>query len=125
MQWEEVPFFLRYSLNELTGLKNFSPSDVFWVGGDKAPSYPLLINATFIVVNRRVKNPVQSKTACEPPLCLPLKRDGSYVCGSCILHQGNLVFRAYPGGRLTTQQFKNGIDAEVIGQVTTILRRIH
>jgi hypothetical protein len=64
MQWEEVPFFLRYSLNELTGLKNFSPSDVFWVGGDKAPNHPLLINATFVVVNRRVKNPAQSRTAC-------------------------------------------------------------
>jgi hypothetical protein len=63
MQWEEVPFFLRYSLSELTGLKNFSPSDVFWVGGDRAPSHPLLINATFIVVNRRAKNPAQSNTS--------------------------------------------------------------
>jgi hypothetical protein len=45
-QWEEVPFFLRHSLNELTCLKNFSLSDVFWVGRDKAPSHPLLINAT-------------------------------------------------------------------------------
>jgi hypothetical protein len=121
--WEEVPFFLRHSLNEFTGLKNFALSDVFWVGGDKAPSHPLLANATFVVVNRRVKNPTQSTTACEPPLCLLLKRDGSYLCGSCALHQGNLVLRAYPGGRLATEQFRNGVDAEVVGQVTTILRR--
>src|SRR5580692_7215632 len=124
MQWEEVPFFLRYSLNELTGLKNFSPSDVFWVGGDRAPSHPLLMNATFIVVNRRIKNPAQSKTACEPPLCLLLKRDGSYLCGCCALHHGHLVVRAYAGGRLVTQRFRNGVDAEVIGQVATILRRL-
>src|SRR6266404_581940 len=123
-QWEEVPIFLRNSLSELTGLKNFSLSDVFWVGGDKVPSHPLLINATFVVVNRRVKNPAQSKTACEPPLCLLLKRDGSYLCGCCALQQGKLVVRAYPGGRLATQQFRNGIEAEVIGQVTTILRRL-
>ena len=123
-QWEEVPLFLRHSFNELTGLKNFSLSDVFWVGGDKAPNHPLLSNATFVVVNRRVKNPVQSKTACEPPLCLLLRRDGSYLCGCCAVHQGNLVVRAYPGGRLATQQFRNGIDAEVIGQVTTILRKL-
>jgi len=123
-QWEEVPFFLRHSLNELTGLKNFSLSDVFWVGGDKAPSHPLLVNATFVVVNRRVKNPAQSKTACQPPLCLLLKRDGSYLCAYCGLHQRNLVVRTYPGGRLATQQFRNGIDAEVIGQVTTILKRL-
>src|SRR6266851_6084318 len=98
-QWEEVPFFLRHSLNELTGLKNFSLSDVFWVGGDEAPTHPLLINATFVVVNRRIKKPAQSKTACEPPLCLLLKRDGSYLCGCCALHQGSLVVRAYPCGR--------------------------
>ena len=124
-QWEEVPFFLRHSLNELTGLKNFSLSDMYWVGGDRSPSHPLLIDATFVVINRRVKNPAQSKTACEPPLCLLLRRDGSYLCGCCALHQGNLVVRSYPGGRLATSQFRNGIDAEVIGQVTTIVRRIH
>jgi len=56
-QWEESPLFLRHSLNELTGLKNFSLSDVFWVGGDKTPSHRLLINATFVAVNRRSKNP--------------------------------------------------------------------
>ena len=124
-RWEEVPLFLRDSLNELTGLKNFSLSDVFWVGGDEAaPMHRLLVNATFVVVNRRVKNPAQSKTACEPPLCLILKRDGSYLCGCCDLHQGKLVVRAYPGGSLGTQQFRNGVDAEVIGRVTTILRRL-
>jgi hypothetical protein len=88
------------------------------------PSHPLLIDATFVVVNRRVKNPAQPKTACEPPLCLLLKRGGSYLCGCCALHQGNLVVRAYPGGRLATQQFRNGIDAEVIGKVTAIVRRL-
>jgi hypothetical protein len=123
-QWEELPLFLRHSLNEITGLKNLSLSDVFWVGGDKVPSHPLLIDATFVVVNRRVKNPAQPKTACEPPLCLLLKRGGSYLCGCCALHQGNLVVRAYPGGRLATQQFRNGIEAEVIGKVTAIVRRL-
>jgi len=123
-QWEEVPLFLRHSLNELTGLKNFSLSDVFWVGGDAAPSHPLLVNATFVVVNRRLKNPTQSKTACEPPLCLILKRNGSYLCGHCALLRGNLVVRSHPCGSFGMQQFRNGIDAEVIGQVTTILRRL-
>lgn len=123
-QWEEVPLFLRNSLNELSGLKNFSLSDVFWVGGDEAPIHPLLINATFVVVNRRIKNPSQPKSACQSPLCLLLLRDGSYLCGCCALHQGNLVVRAYPAGRLAMQEFRNGIDAEVVGQITTILRRL-
>jgi len=125
-QWEEVPLFLRHSLNELTGLKNFSLSDVFWVGGDEVGIHPLLINATFVVVNRRVKRPAQSiaKAVCEPSLYLILKRDGSYLCGCCALHQGNLVVRSYPGGSLGTQQFRNGIDAEVIGRVTAVVRRL-
>jgi hypothetical protein len=125
-QWEEVPLFLRHSLNELTGLKNFSLSDVFWVGGDAAPSHPLLINATFVVLNRRIKKPTQStaNAVCEQPLYLILKRDGNYLCGCCDLHEGNLIVRAYPGGPLGTQQFRNGIDAEVIGRVTAILRRL-
>ena len=123
--WEEVPLFLRHSLNELTGLKNFSLSDAFWVGGDKTPSHPLLINATFVAVNRRVKKPAQStaKVVREAPLYLLLKRDGSYLCGCCTLQQGSLVVHAHPGGPLGTHQFRNGIDAEVIGQVTTVLKR--
>ena len=125
-QWEEVPLFLRHSLSELTGLKNFSLSDVFWVGGNETPIHPWLINATFVVVNRRIKKPVRCITtdAREQLLYLILKRDGSYLCGPCALHQGDLVVHAHPGGPLGPRQFKNGIDAEVIGQVTTIVRRL-
>jgi hypothetical protein len=122
-QWEEVPLFLRHALNEITGLKSFSLSDVFWVGGDRAPSHPLLSNAKFVVVNRRVKSPARSRTSCEPPLCLLLKRDGSYLCGCCSLHQGNLDFRAYAGVAYSTFHFRNDVDAEVVGQVTAILSR--
>ena len=122
-QWQEVPLFLRHSLNELTHVKNFSLSDVFWVGGDVSPIHPLLMSATFVVVNRRIKKPA-SKVDCQEQMHVILKRDGSYLCGSCILQQGNLVVRAYPGGPLGTQLFRNGIDAEVVGQVTTIVRHI-
>jgi hypothetical protein len=124
-QWEEIPLFLRHSLNELAGLKNLALSDVFWVGGDETPIHPWLINATFVVVNRRIKKPPESTTeaVCEQPLYLILKRDGSYMCGRCALDQGNLVVQTYPGGPLGARQFRNGTDAEVIGRVTTILKR--
>jgi hypothetical protein len=87
-QWEEVPVFLRSLLNELTGFKSLSTSDVFWVGGDETPIHALLLNATFVVVNRRAKNPAQAKAVSESPLWLLLKRDGTYLCGCCALHQG-------------------------------------
>jgi len=125
-QWEEVPLFLRHSLNEITGLKNFSLSDVFWVGGDENPIHPWLANATFAVVNRRIKKPARSaaKDAREQPLYLILKRDGGYLCGRCALDRGSLVVHTYPGAPSGPRQFRSGIDAEVIGQVTAIVRRL-
>ena len=125
-QWEEIPFFLRSSLNELAGVTNLSLSDVYWVGGDRNPLHPWLINATFVVVNRRVKKPVQSiaTTFWEQPLYLFLARDGSYFCGCCTLQQDLLVVHPYPDRPFSPRQFRNGTDAEVIGQVTAILRRL-
>jgi len=125
-QWQEVPLFLRHALNELTGLKNFSLSDVFWVGGDETPHHPSLTHATLVAVNRRVKKPAPSTAMafCQQPLYLLLKRDGSYLCGPCSLEDGNLVVPAYPGGAHGTRHFKKGMDAEIIGQVTAILRRL-
>ena len=125
-QWEEIPLFLSHSLSEITGLKNFSLPDMFWVGGVEAALHPWLINAAFVAVNRRVKKPGEStaKTTCDQPLYLVLKRDGSYLCGRCTLDEGNLVVHSYPGGPVGLQRFRNGTDAEIVGQVTTILRRL-
>jgi hypothetical protein len=125
-QWEEVPLFFRHAWNELTALKNFSLSDVFWLGGHATPTHPSLVGATLVVLNRRVKKPAQSISSvfCEQSLYMLLKRDGHYLCGPCFLRDGNLVVPAYPGGSLGTQEFRNNLDAEVIGQVTTIARRL-
>ena len=125
-QWEEIPLFLRFSLAEITGLKRFSISDVFWVGEDKAQRHPLLVNAAFVVVNRRARkpSPLTEDAICDGPLYVLLKRDGSYLCGHCTLDEGNLVVHSYPRGPVGAQQFRNGADAEVVGQVTTILRRL-
>jgi len=125
-QWEEIPLFLRFSLDEITGLKNFSLSELFWVGGDRAPQHPLLADSTLVVVIRRARKPSPDtgNAVCEQPLYLILKRDGSYLCGRCTLDDGNLIVHGYPGTAAKTQQFRNGVDAEVVGQVTTILRKL-
>ena len=125
-QWEEIPLFLRGSLSELTGIKNFSLSDIFWVGGEKTPLHPWLTNATFVAVNRRIKRPAQARTQalCKQPLYLILMRDGSYLCGPCTLDQGQLTVPAYPGSPPPPGRFRNGTDVEVIGKVTTILRHL-
>jgi hypothetical protein len=125
-QWEEIPLFIRHALAGLTGLKNFSLSDVYWVGGDTVPLHPLLRNATFVAVNRRVKKPAPSarETFCRQPIYLLLKRDGGYLCGHTTLEEANLLVHSYPGGPIGTQQFRDGVDAEVIGRVTAVFRRL-
>jgi hypothetical protein len=126
-RWEEIPLFLRFSLEKITGLKAFSFSDVFWVGDDQAPQHPFLANSTLVVCNRRARKPPAStgNTDCEQSLYVILRRDGRYLCGRCTLDQSKLVIHGYPGSSARTLHFINDVDAEIVGQVTTILRRLH
>lgn len=125
-QWEEVPLFLRDSLSDLTTLKNFSLSDVFWVGGVEMPMHPWLVDAAFAVVNRRVKKPAQlaARMTNEPRLYMILKRDGGYLCSCCAVEGENLVVYNCSGGSPGIRRLRNGVDAEIIGQVTAIVRRM-
>jgi hypothetical protein len=125
-QWEELPLFLKNALPTLTRLKDFSLSDIFWVGGNQDSAHPCLIGATFVAVNRRVKTPMQSaaRTVWEQPLYILLKRDGSFLCGPCTLQQGVLIVHPHSDGPHRALRLRNGIDAEMIGQVTAIFRRL-
>lgn len=125
-RWEEVPLFLGTSLKELTGIPKFSVSDMFWVGGDPSPIHPWLEGAELIAVNRRVRKPASSRgsTFWEQPLYLLLTRDGRYLCGCCTLEQGFVVVHPYPDTPISPRRFKNGTDAEIVGEVTTILRHL-
>jgi hypothetical protein len=126
-RWREVPLFLRKSLSDLTRVPNLSISEFFWVGGDPNPIHPWLENAELVVVNRRVRQPVPwSGTAFwEQPLYLLLARDGRYVCGCCTLERGFVVVHPYPDRPFSPRRFKNGTDAEVMGEVTAILRSVN
>jgi hypothetical protein len=125
-RWEEVPLFLWRSLSELTRVPKFSVSDLFWVGGDPSPIHPWLEGAEFIAINRRVKKPASARgsTFWEQPLYLLLTRDGRYLCGCCTLEREFLVVHPYPDRPFSPRRFKNGADAEVVGEVTTILRHL-
>ena len=125
-QWEALPLFITSALPEISGLKNVSLSDVFWVGGNLNPIHPCLADASLVAVNRRVKIPSRTTapTVWEQPVYIVLLRDGSYVCGSCELGQGVLTVHAHSETPNKSIRLKNGIDAEVIGQVTAILRRL-
>jgi hypothetical protein len=120
----EVPFFLRESLKELTGLVRPSLKDFFWIGRAGSAFHPYLTGAVLAVVNRQKKKPNDcgSKPLWQQPLYVILKRDGTYVCGCCSRENNSLVVHSYPGGVHTREQFRNR-DAEVIGKIVTIVRR--
>ncbi|HJT71513.1 MAG TPA: hypothetical protein VJ731_15035 [Terriglobales bacterium] len=123
-EWEEMPFFLSHRLDEITGIKNTNLKDLFWVGGER-PRHPLLNNARIVAVNRRTRKLANlRKRTCHVALQMLLLRDGSYLCGCCTREGGNLVMHGYPLEEIGEQRFRNGIDAEVVGQVTAILRRL-
>lgn len=125
-RWRKIPLFLRRSLSEFTHIPNFSASDVFWVGGDPDSIHPWLRNAELVAINRRIRKPASARktTFWEQPLYVLLTRDGRYLCGCCSLERGFVVVHPYPDRPFTPREFKNGTDAEVVGQVTAILRRL-
>lgn len=124
-QGEEVPLFLRSSLEHLAGIRNLSLSDIFWVSENPKLFHPLLNRAVLMAVNRRTKRPMRrtARAHYSELLYLLLKRDGTYLCNRCVLDRGDLVIPSYSRGLPAEQRLRDGIDAEVIGRVTAILRR--
>ncbi len=122
----DIPLFAKDAFALSAGLKDLSLADVFWVGGDREPIHPYLVRALFVVVNRRIKKPIQTSamTLWEQPLYMVLKRDGGFLCGACTLEDGLLLVHPYPDRLSVPQQLRNGIDAEVIGQVAAVIRRL-
>ncbi len=125
-KWTEVPVFARHALAVASGLKHLSLSDVFWVGGDSNPVHPYLANATLAVINRRLKKPGRSAAQMlwEQPLYVILRRGGSFLCGVCTLRKDLLVLHPYPERSFVPRKFRNEVEAEVIGQVTAIVRHL-
>jgi len=124
-QWQEIPLFISTALPEISGLQGFSLSDLFWVGADRDPIDPRLINASLVAVNRRTKKPLGSPphTFDERPVYMILKREGGYVCGSCTLQQGTVAIHRHAHEAAAPVQTERRVDAEIIGEVTAIVRR--
>ena len=123
---EHVPFFLRGSLASLSGLATPALRDFFWVGGEQTALHPLLVNGLLVIVNRQRKRPIhfRSKPLWQQPIYLILKRDGTYTCACCSLENGTLVIHPYSRAYQRPERFRNHHDAEVVGQVVTVARKL-
>ena len=122
----EIPFFLYSSLPSLSGLADVSLRDVFWIQEQFQILHPSLIGCLFVIVDHRKKKPMAypRKSRWEQPLYLLQKRDGSYLLASCSLESHTLVVHPYSEGFVRPEHLRNQVDAEVVGQIVTIVRTL-
>jgi hypothetical protein len=125
-QFGEVPFFLRRSMEVLSGLGDVSLNDFFWVGGGQGALHPYLENGLLVLVNRRRRRPVHfaSKPLCQQPVYVLLKRDGAYLCACCSIENGTLVVHPYSKDFHRAEVFRYHHDVEVVGQIVMIASRL-
>ncbi len=123
-EFGEIPFFLRGSFHIMSGLRIPSLKDCFWIGGARE-SHPYLAGALLALVNRQKKKPNDcgSKPMWQQPLYVVLKRDGIYLCGCCSRENNSLVVHTYSSGVHRRDQFRHR-DAEVIGKIVTVARKL-
>ena len=125
-QCEEIPLFLRHSLEYFCGSTHVSLDDFFWVGGDDNPLHPYLEKGLVVLVNRRRKTPIHfvSKDLWQQPIYVILKRDGTYVAACCGVENGALVVYPYARDFRRDEEYRVHHDAEVVGQIVAIARRL-
>ena len=125
-RFEEIPLFLRNALPELCGMSRLALRDVFWVGEIGQEFHAPLRGAAFLVVNQRMKTPFISKSEPEwkQPVYLLARRDGSYFCGRFALAGNTTVLHPLSARPSSPKPHESGGDAEIVGQVVTVLRRI-
>jgi hypothetical protein len=123
---EEIPFFLRHSLEYFSGPAHVSLDDFFWVGGDHDPLHPYLEKALVVMVNRRRKTPIHfvSKDLWQQPIYVVLKRDGTYLAACCGLEDGALIIHSYTRDFRRNEEYRLHQDADIIGQIVAIARRL-
>lgn len=123
---EEIPFFLRQSLASISGLKDPSLDNFFWIGGTQDVLHPYLANGLLAIVNRRRKRPVHfaSKMLCQQPVYMLLKRDGTYLCACCGIEDDTLVVHPYSKDFHHADVFRYHHDVEVIGQIVMVARKL-
>ena len=121
-----IPLFLRDSLGYFYHSAHVSLDDFFWIGGDDDPLHPYLAKGLLAMVNRRRKTPFHfgSKPWWQQPLYIILMRDGTYLACCCAVENGWLVIHPYSRDFHRSAQYRLHQDAEVVGQIVAIMRRL-
>jgi hypothetical protein len=121
-----IPLFLKHAIAEVSRLESPSLRSFFWLEGKTEPSHKYLDNALLISVDRRRKHPVDSRSrpVWEQLLYMVMERDGTYLCGPCGVENGTLIMHPDPQNLDLRKEFRNRHDAEVVGQVCAVMRKL-
>jgi hypothetical protein len=120
-----LPWFLRSAGSSLFRLPGISLRDVFWIGDSSEPKPPSLARVLFLIVDRRQKRP-RASLSCPlwaQPLYVLQRRGGDYLWGFCRLENGMLALYS-PVQGAKPMRLRNGMDAEVVGRVVGMVRRL-
>jgi transcriptional regulator with XRE-family HTH domain len=122
----ELPLFLWNSLDTLSSSAKVAFDDFYWIGGENNALHPYLFKGLLAIVNRRRKTAFHfaSKPLWQQPIYLVLRRDGEYLAACCGAENGTLVVHPYGPDFHPPLVFRNHLDAEIIGQIVAIARRV-
>jgi hypothetical protein len=125
-RFRRLPYFLRNAASSLFGLFDLSVRDVFWAGGAQGSTHSHFAGALFLVVDRKRKTPrpsLSSAVWAQPAYVLE-QRGGDYLCGFCSLENSTLILRSCLAGPPKLLRLRNRVDAEVVGRVVGIIRKL-
>jgi transcriptional regulator with XRE-family HTH domain len=122
----EIPWFLAFALPELSGIPHPSLRDFFRLTGDQ-PFLPAHTGGSvFALADRRKKSParISGLRSWQQPAWILMLRSGEYLCACCSVDRGTLVLYPESDATRSCERLRLGRDAEVIGQVIAVARRI-
>ena len=122
----EIPWFLGGPLAELSGISQPSLRDFFWLAGDHPYLPAHTEGSAAALVDRRKKRPVRltSLPGWLQPAYVLLLRNGELCCACCSLDDLTLFLCPGPTSGIAPQFLRLGHDAEVVGQIVALARRI-
>jgi hypothetical protein len=121
-----IPWFLVGCFEEISGIPQPSLRDFFWLGGTH-PFLPAHTEGSVAaLVDRRRKRPTRmaGMPAWLQPAYVLLLRGGDYRCACCSLDGQTLLLSPEPKSGLAPETLRLGRDAEVVGQIIALARRI-
>ena len=102
-------------------------TDLYADRGGGLLTHPYLKHSLFLAVNRKSKNPAPSLSlpVWAQPLYVLERRNGDLFCAACTLQNGTLLIRPCTATSGNVLRLRNRIDAEFLGKVVAVVRRVN